>query len=1021
MPSALPQASVGISGFGRIGAYRHYFVQRHQLKRRFPSLFHSSGRAAFRASLDRTDLQVVAINHTAPTLSYLLHSIRYDSTHGTCPHSEELAIEDGALVFQGRRITLFSERDPSKLDWASVGAEYIIESTGKMLTVESAMQHVKSGAKKVVISAPSKDAKTIVVGVNRKDYTKDMQIISNASCTTNCLAPLAKVINKAFGIEWGMMTTASFASLQTVHASTSSQHILDGYSKKSRRLGRGVGSNIIPTTTGAATAVQLVLPELAGKFTGISIRVPVNNVSMASSSQSRVAGCLYSSFIFAQVDLTVSLTRPAGSKADLLAPLRAASLHPRLGNILCVNDDELVSSDFLGFKQSCIIDSAATIMLNENTAKIIAWYDNEWSLLAGILCSYPRSDRPHVPHRQRYCPVEVSTLVLFKSILLFLLTVLGDELSRVKISGPSPSHSESSIIHTGAAFQVSLYAPCTVRDQLISTYVHTQNRNVTRLESSRNPLFGLGLVTPPGLFLTEWTILVAKFSWRSGRSLHSGELSPACMGLSSRRELLLFSILFVSLFIAARRVLRRTSKSDLHAGWASSPFLSPAEETALPLLHSILTFSLSSHIPVVHPSFRYATSTPIWPLPTSADFSLILPPPPNIDNASSTNHERESFITLCGIASHESRYLVEWLTWHRLIGVERFILFDIVPGGDQGHGSGTLRELLRPWREEGVVTLVEVGWRHGNVPDTWHNSLLEIFNTQILPRVNWALHIDVDEFLLPPIPSAETAFPSSFLPSYQDSYIPQRSVSEKGEVEWFYALHERLHLLERAVCVPVFRVDFANVQLRAVNGDEEWQAMEVEGKGGPGREIGGKGAEWATVTDLNDYRVNWGTDGQWGKVFIHPEYKIKSATWGGARKFFYDTYTMTESNVVDDSHTFEPFHRRIRSPESDYLSIKDYAQRTLSNCFDKLRVLGKKQNWRTDQGETGCLDRFVNSTSLETKLASKQIVRDARMQESWEGRMTKVLIAEWWDERQGQWRWMGKRGDKGQGVVKIQL
>ncbi|KAL8287611.1 hypothetical protein RQP46_003469 [Phenoliferia psychrophenolica] len=310
MPSIIPLVPVGINGFGRIG------------------------RAAFRASLDRSDIQVVAINHTAPSLSYLLHSIRYDSTHGTCRHADELSIDDGALLFHGRRIALFSERDPTKIDWAAVGAEYIVESTGKMLTVELAMQHVRSGAKKVVISAPSKDAKTIVVGVNRKDYTKDMHVISNASCTTNCLAPLAK-------------------------------HILDGYSKKSKRLGRGVASNIIPTTTGAATAVQLVLPELAGKFTGISIRVPVNNVSM--------------------VDLTVSLTRPAASKEALLAPLREASLHPRLGNIICVNDDELVSSDFLGFRQSCIIDSAATVMLNPTTAKIIAWYDNEWGYSVRIL------------------------------------------------------------------------------------------------------------------------------------------------------------------------------------------------------------------------------------------------------------------------------------------------------------------------------------------------------------------------------------------------------------------------------------------------------------------------------------------------------------------------------------------------------------------------------------------------------------------------------------------------------------
>ncbi|KAI5478103.1 putative Glyceraldehyde 3-phosphate dehydrogenase [Pseudohyphozyma bogoriensis] len=337
----LPVPKVGINGFGRIG------------------------RAAFRASLDRDDLEVVAINHTAPTLDYLLHVIKYDSTHGPCKHGHELSVEDGALVFRGRRITLFSQRDATLLDWESAGAEYIIESTGKATLTDAAEKHITHGkAKKVIISAPSKDAKTIVVGVNRLEYNPEMKVISNASCTTNCLAPLAKILHHSFGIESGMMTT--------VHASTSSQHILDGFSKKSRRLGRAVQSNIIPTTTGAATAVKLVLPELDGKFTGISIRVPVNNVSM--------------------VDLTVNLTRPAESKEALLQPFRDASagkLFPHasipLSNVICVNDDELVSSDFLGFPQSCVIDSAASVMLNPTTAKIIAWYDNEWAYSVRIL------------------------------------------------------------------------------------------------------------------------------------------------------------------------------------------------------------------------------------------------------------------------------------------------------------------------------------------------------------------------------------------------------------------------------------------------------------------------------------------------------------------------------------------------------------------------------------------------------------------------------------------------------------
>ncbi|GAA6040986.1 hypothetical protein JCM8097_000525 [Rhodosporidiobolus ruineniae] len=333
--------AIGINGFGRIG------------------------RAVFRASLDRDDLQVVHINHTAPTTKHLLRSILFDSTHGPLRHSADLSASDSgdALYFRGRRITLSSTRDPSQLNWAEYGAEYVVESTGKMLTVESASQHLQSGAKKVVISAPSKDAKTIVVGVNRKEYSPEMNVVSNASCTTNCLAPLAKVLHNAFGISSGMMST--------VHASTSSQHILDGYSKKSLRLGRSVASNIIPTTTGAASAISLVLPELTGKLTGISIRVPVSNVSM--------------------VDLTVVLTKPVATKEELLQPLRDAaagrmksSIGP-LSNVIAVSDDELVSSDFCGWQQSCIVDSAATTKLDDKTWKIIAWYDNEWAYSVRIL------------------------------------------------------------------------------------------------------------------------------------------------------------------------------------------------------------------------------------------------------------------------------------------------------------------------------------------------------------------------------------------------------------------------------------------------------------------------------------------------------------------------------------------------------------------------------------------------------------------------------------------------------------
>ncbi|KAM0747913.1 putative glyceraldehyde 3-phosphate dehydrogenase [Meredithblackwellia eburnea MCA 4105] len=334
-------ARVGISGFGRIG------------------------RAVFRASLDRDDLIVVAINHTAPSLEHLLHAIIHDTTHGPCHHRSSLSIKDGFLYFRDRKIHLTSERDPANLDWEkNGGAEYIVEATGKMTTVALAERHVKEAkAKKVVISAPSKDAPTIVVGVNRLCYQREMTVVSNASCTTNCLAPLAKVLHMHWGIKTGMMTT--------IHASTSSQPILDSFSKKSRRLGRGVGSNIIPTTTGAAKAVALVLPELVSKFTGISVRVPVNNVSM--------------------VDLTITFENPIQSKEALLAPLREAASGASknaagpLSNVIAVNDEELVSSDFLGWDQSCIVDSVATTVLDEWTAKIVAFYDNEWAYSVRIL------------------------------------------------------------------------------------------------------------------------------------------------------------------------------------------------------------------------------------------------------------------------------------------------------------------------------------------------------------------------------------------------------------------------------------------------------------------------------------------------------------------------------------------------------------------------------------------------------------------------------------------------------------
>jgi glyceraldehyde 3-phosphate dehydrogenase len=237
-------------------------------------LMRGAGRIVFRASLLRKDVLVVAINHTCESIDDVIHQICFDSTHGPLSKSQYsqandiYAVDDTTLSVRGNIVHLRSERDPTKLDWSQVGADYVIESTGKFTTVEKAGLHIKSGAKRVLISAPSKDAPTFVYGVNTEGYSATLpQVISNASCTTNCLAPLAKVLNDNFGISQGLMTT--------VHASTRSQHVLDGYSKRDRRAGRAVLGNVIPTSTGAAKAVSTVLPELTGKLTGISLRVPM--------------------------------------------------------------------------------------------------------------------------------------------------------------------------------------------------------------------------------------------------------------------------------------------------------------------------------------------------------------------------------------------------------------------------------------------------------------------------------------------------------------------------------------------------------------------------------------------------------------------------------------------------------------------------------------------------------------------------------------------------------------------------
>ncbi|KFY72766.1 hypothetical protein V499_07101 [Pseudogymnoascus sp. VKM F-103] len=331
---------VGINGWGRIG------------------------RVAFRNSLSRKDIRIVAINHTCASIADIIHQILFDSTHGPLSRSVDVkqnavfAVDANTLSVCGEHVHLTSERDPKFLDWTISGAEYIIESTGKFTTTSLASLHIEhAGAKRVLISAPSKDAPTFVYGVNTSQYPiiNPPSIVSCASCTTNCLAPLAKTLNDKFGIVQALMTT--------VHASTRSQPVLDGYSKRDRRAGRAVLGNVIPTTTGAAKAVSTVLPELAGKMTGISLRVPTNNVSL--------------------VDLTINFEHET-SLAEILTQLELASMGPLQG-VLTVEQSELVSCDFQGNPHSCVVDAKACVELNPKFFKILAWYDNEWAYSSRLL------------------------------------------------------------------------------------------------------------------------------------------------------------------------------------------------------------------------------------------------------------------------------------------------------------------------------------------------------------------------------------------------------------------------------------------------------------------------------------------------------------------------------------------------------------------------------------------------------------------------------------------------------------
>ena len=317
----MSKIKVGINGFGRIG------------------------RLVFRAAMGRNDIEIVGINDLID-VEYMAYMLRYDTMHGR--FNGTIEVKDGKLVVNGQAIRVTAEKDPADLKWNEVGAEYVVESTGLFLTKEKAEAHLKAGAKRVVMSAPSKDdTPMFVMGVNHKSYS-GQTIVSNASCTTNCLAPLAKVIHDKFGIVEGLMTT--------VHATTATQKTVDGPSAKDWRGGRAAAGNIIPSSTGAAKAVGKVIPELNGKLTGMSFRVPTLDVSV--------------------VDLTCRLEKPA-TYDEIKAAMKEASEN-ELKGILGYTEEDVVSSDFLGDARTSIFDAKAGIALNPNFVKLVSWYDNEW-------------------------------------------------------------------------------------------------------------------------------------------------------------------------------------------------------------------------------------------------------------------------------------------------------------------------------------------------------------------------------------------------------------------------------------------------------------------------------------------------------------------------------------------------------------------------------------------------------------------------------------------------------------------
>lgn len=313
---------VGINGFGRIG------------------------RLVMRVSLERDNVDVVAVNDPFIDVEYMKYMLTYDTIHGK--YNADIKIDGNDLVINGKVVKVFNCMEPSEIPWGEVGAEYVVESSGVFTTTEKAEAHLKGGAKKVVISAPSKDAKMFVMGVNNNEYTSDMNIVSNASCTTNCLAPLAKVVHDKFGIVEGLMTT--------VHSVTATQKTVDGPSKKDWRGGRAATYNIIPSSTGAAKAVGKVIPSLNGKLTGMSFRVPTLDVSV--------------------VDLTCRLEKGA-TYEEIVEAIKKACDNEMKG-IMSWTDEDVVSSDFISDPHTSIFDVKAGIQLSDNFVKLVSWYDNEW-------------------------------------------------------------------------------------------------------------------------------------------------------------------------------------------------------------------------------------------------------------------------------------------------------------------------------------------------------------------------------------------------------------------------------------------------------------------------------------------------------------------------------------------------------------------------------------------------------------------------------------------------------------------